>query len=90
LSLTKSATINVTKLSKVHFFEVICFDFLLTYQPTKIPESDEGHFCVKVETDSEFNLFTDGNAVYTEAQIIKRDPTLGVNSSLESVTEDIV
>lgn len=74
----------------MHFFKILGFDFLLSHQAASVPESDEGHFCFEVEADPEFDLFVEGNAMNTEAQIVERDFPIRVDFSFEAVTEDVL
>lgn len=55
-----------------------------------IPESNESHVRFDVETDSEFNFFSDRNAMNAEAQIIEGDSAIGIDGSFEPVTEDVI
>ena len=74
----------------MHFFDILCFDVLLFYQTAEIPESNESHLCFEVETDSQFNLFTDRDTMNTKAQIIEGDFAIGVDGSLEPITKNII
>ena len=69
------------------FFDILCFDVLLFHQTAEIPESYVRHLGFEVETDSQFNLFTDRNTMDAKAQIIEGDFAIGVDGSLEPITK---
>lgn len=74
----------------MHFFKIFGFDFLLTHEPSPIPEADERHPVFKIKADAEFYFFMEWNSVNGELQVVERDSPIGIDLSSESITKNIV
>ena len=74
----------------MHYFKIFGFHLLLTNEPAPISETNECHFGFEIETDTELDLFVEGDAVNAEAQIAERDLPIRIDLSFETITEDVI